>query len=326
MHSACSPRRLFGDWNQSALWAVDWVTEEGGVEDRTLPGAPGSPVAGPDFAAAGHMRSRVQPGAGASDRNRLLLPPDQVVCLVPVGERIHWSFGSGSEGGRVEPGHSVWLSTGSVGVWLGFDGGCDALLVGMRRETLVAWLESFRPGLAPGLRELLFGSAVQAKVPAPSVIAEQVVPAFRKPPVEGAARAFWYESQVKALLALLCFVPARGADEFFCSRQKRLARVRVAKAKARLEARLDEAFDLNQLAAEVGCSASYLSRTFSATTGMTISHYLRKKRIERAAELLVSGRYNVGEVAVEVGYHSLSHFSKAFQVVKGCLPSKFEAA
>jgi len=196
----------------------------------------------------------------------------------------------------------------------------------MRRKALAGWLESFRPGLAPELRALVFGEGTRAQVPAPASVAEQIVPAFRKPPVEGPARAFWYESQVKALLALLCFIPARGEDEFFCSRQKRLARSRVAKAKARLESRLDETFDLNRLAAEVGCSGSYLSRTFSMTTGMTISHYLRKKRVERAAELLLTGRYNVSEVAVEVGYQSLSHFSKAFHQVKGCLPSKFEAA
>jgi AraC-like DNA-binding protein len=323
MHSVHTPRRLFGDWNQSALWAADWVTEEGEVEGPTLSGAP---LARPDFGATNGLRSRIQSGMAPSEGNRLLLPPDQVVCLLPVGEPLHWSFGSEVEGGRVEPGHAVWLSTGPRGVWLGFDGGCDALLVGMRRDALADWLEAFRPGLAPAVRELLFGEGVQARVPAPAPVAGQIVPSFRKPPVQGAARAFWYESQVKALLALLCFLPAKGADEFFCSRQKRLARLRVAKAKTKLESRLDEPFDLNRLAAEVGCSASYLSRTFSATTGMTISHYLRKKRIERAAELLLSGRYNVSEVAVEVGYHSLSHFSKAFQVVKGCLPSKFEAA
>jgi AraC-like DNA-binding protein len=59
---------------------------------------------------------------------------------------------------------------------------------------------------------------------------------------------------------------------------------------------------------------------------MTISQYVRKLRIEAAAELIVSGKYNISEAAVEVGYQSLSHFSKAFQQVKGCLPSKYEVA
>lgn len=330
MRSSHLPRCLFGDWNQSVLWAVDWVTREGSVADPTLSKAP---VPGdrvdfrPELGAVDSSTGRSPIGQiGADGTGRFLLPPDQVLCLIPAGRPLRWAVGRGETWAVVNPGSALWLSTGTHGIWLGLDDGCDALIVGMRREALATWLESFRPGLAAGVREVVFGSGSQAQVPAPASIDEQIVPSFRQPPVEGPARAFWYESQVKALLALLCFVPARGGDEFFCSRQKRLARLRVARAKARLESRLDEPFDLNRLAAEVGCSASYLSRTFSATTGMTISHYLRKKRVERAAELLLSGRYNVGEVAAAVGYHSLSHFSKAFHQVKGCLPSKFEAA
>ena len=94
----------------------------------------------------------------------------------------------------------------------------------------------------------------------------------------------------------------------------------------RIREHVDEPLDLQTLAAEVGCSPFYLSRTFSSTTEMTISQYVRKLRIETAAELIVSGQCNVSEAAVEVGYQSLSHFSKAFQQVKGCLPSKYEAA
>ena len=42
--------------------------------------------------------------------------------------------------------------------------------------------------------------------------------------------------------------------------------------------------------------------------------------MERAAELLRTGRYNVTEAATEVGYSSLSHFSKAFCETIGCCP------
>ena len=53
---------------------------------------------------------------------------------------------------------------------------------------------------------------------------------------------------------------------------------------------------------------------------MTIPQYVRKVRMERAAELLRSGRFNVTEAAMEVGYSSLSHFSQAFCQVMGCCP------
>ena len=48
--------------------------------------------------------------------------------------------------------------------------------------------------------------------------------------------------------------------------------------------------------------------------------------MERAAELLLGGRHNVTEAAMEVGYSSLSHFSKAFCTTIGCCPALFPNA
>jgi AraC-like DNA-binding protein len=66
-----------------------------------------------------------------------------------------------------------------------------------------------------------------------------------------------------------------------------------------------------------------LSRTFSAATGLTIPQYLRQLRLEKAAELLRSGKFNVTEAALEVGYSSLSHFSQAFHETFGCCPGLY---
>ena len=86
---------------------------------------------------------------------------------------------------------------------------------------------------------------------------------------------------------------------------------------------MSEKLDLKLLGRSVGCSPHYLCRTFSEATGQTISRYLRNERIELAAKLLTKGRMNVTEAALEVGYNSLSHFSKAFYEVKGCQPSRY---
>ncbi len=59
---------------------------------------------------------------------------------------------------------------------------------------------------------------------------------------------------------------------------------------------------------------------------MTIPQYVRQLRMERAADLLLSGRHNVTEAAMEVGYSSLSHFSKAFCTTIGCCPALFPSA
>jgi AraC-like DNA-binding protein len=45
--------------------------------------------------------------------------------------------------------------------------------------------------------------------------------------------------------------------------------------------------------------------------------------MERAAELLRSGKSNVTQAALEVGYSSLSHFSQSFCQEMGCCPGLY---
>ncbi len=112
-------------------------------------------------------------------------------------------------------------------------------------------------------------------------------------------------------------------EELFCTRTRRLALERVSKVRTALLANLDTPPSLEELARLCGCNPQYLSRTFSETAGATISLYLRRLRIEKAAELIGSGRCNASEAALEVGYRSLSHFSQAFRAEKDCPPSEW---
>lgn len=82
---------------------------------------------------------------------------------------------------------------------------------------------------------------------------------------------------------------------------------------------------LEAIGHEVGCSPYYLSRTFSREMGMTIPQCLRTLRMRYAAELLKSGRCNVTEAAMAVGYSSLSHFSQAFCQAIGCCPAMYSS-
>jgi AraC-like DNA-binding protein len=154
---------------------------------------------------------------------------------------------------------------------------------------------------------------------------QQLVGGLREPPVHVAAQLLWYQSKAMELMVEFLFQPA-GPQELFCTRARRVARERVDKAMAVLRERLAEPPALEELGRLVGCSPFYLSRTFSAEAGMTIPQFLRQIRMERAAELLRSGRFNVTEAAMEVGYSSLSHFSQAFHEVYGCCPGLYPVA
>ena len=151
---------------------------------------------------------------------------------------------------------------------------------------------------------------------------EQRVLRLVNPPVMQGGRPLWYRGEVLQLMAEFFF--GRGeADELFCDRQKRLAQERVERVLSLLGRHLVEPLSLEEIGREVGCSPFHLSRTFSRETGMSIPQYLRKLRMERAAELLQSGKCNVTEAALEVGYSSLSHFSQAFCQTMGCCPGLY---
>lgn len=117
--------------------------------------------------------------------------------------------------------------------------------------------------------------------------------------------------------------PATDAGGTAISRTLRVAQERVQRVKDLMLAQIDAPPSLDELAAIVGCNPSYLSRTFTNIEGTTLSQWLRRVRIERAASLIASGQCNVSEAALEVGYQSFSHFSRAFAEEKGVPPSQW---
>lgn len=181
--------------------------------------------------------------------------------------------------------------------------------------------------LEAGIRGALFSGddrAVVSSVRPMTADQRNVVSSLTEPPVPRAAQSLWYQSKALELMAHFLFAPKD--PELFCMRQKRVARDRVERTKELLARDLANPPSLEMLGQEVGCSQFYLSRIFSREVGLTIPQYLRNIRMERAAELLRTGRYNVTEAATEVGYASLSHFSKAFCETIGCCPVLYPAA
>lgn len=171
---------------------------------------------------------------------------------------------------------------------------------------------------------------LDAKKPVSAVDASQpltprlrlLAAALRSPPVSGAARTMWFTAKVYEVAAEL-FFDHTAEDALFCTRQTHVAQERVEKVAVLVRANLAEPLTLDQLGQRVGCSPFYLSRTFSEQMGMTISQFLRQVRLERAADLLRSGKFNVTQAALEVGYSSVGHFSTAFHETFGCCPGLY---
>lgn len=151
---------------------------------------------------------------------------------------------------------------------------------------------------------------------------QQILSSLRQAPVLAVAQPAWFRAKALEVAAELFFI-GQDHEELFCHRQKRLSAERVEKVVTLLRKNLSQPPPLEEIGRAVGCSTFHLSRTFSAATGTTIPQYLRRLRMERAAELLKSGKFNVTETALEVGYSSLSHFSHTFHETFGCCPGLY---
>ncbi|MBO0951379.1 helix-turn-helix transcriptional regulator [Fibrella forsythiae] len=76
-------------------------------------------------------------------------------------------------------------------------------------------------------------------------------------------------------------------------------------------------------AGDVTLSRMQLHRKLKALTNQSATEIVRHLRLQRAAELLRQRSASVSEIAYDVGFESLSYFTKAFRDQFGTLPSAF---
>lgn len=83
-----------------------------------------------------------------------------------------------------------------------------------------------------------------------------------------------------------------------------------------------QAPSIQQLARMVSISESKLKKDFKTMYGSPIYEYYQKARMQAAQEKLLTRRFSVKEVAMELGYSNLSNFTIAFKKEFGVLPSQ----
>lgn len=137
--------------------------------------------------------------------------------------------------------------------------------------------------------------------------------------LDGAARAWWYGAKLLELTALL--YPVTASD--WPGKNYPHMRAEVRRAMGFLQKAYVWPVTLDDVAREAGLSSSHLSRVFHKEVGISLSHYLRSLRMEKAAQLLRSGESNVTDTAMSVGYTSISQFSGSFRSYFGASPRTF---
>ncbi|MGE5351276.1 MAG: ATP-binding protein [Ignavibacteriales bacterium] len=82
-------------------------------------------------------------------------------------------------------------------------------------------------------------------------------------------------------------------------------------------------FDSEAFAKEMFVSRSQLHRKLKAITGLATREFLTSFRLKKAAQMLLEKRLSITQIALEVGFSSHSHFTKAFHKQFDSLPSEF---
>lgn len=87
----------------------------------------------------------------------------------------------------------------------------------------------------------------------------------------------------------------------------------VARVEEKISGDLKCRYTVESLAEEYGISPSSLKKYFEKVYGMSISDYIREKRMAHACKLLVQTRMSVADIAAEAGYGNQGKFGSVFK-------------
>lgn len=100
-------------------------------------------------------------------------------------------------------------------------------------------------------------------------------------------------------------------------------RERINRVIFHIEGRLGEALNLEDLA-KVACFSPYhFHRIFAAFTGEPLAAFIRRLRLERAAQQLLHLDATVTEIALDAGYETAAAFTRAFSAYFGAAPTVY---
>jgi len=96
-------------------------------------------------------------------------------------------------------------------------------------------------------------------------------------------------------------------------------------ARALVDDRFAEPLTLAEIAEAVAVHPVHLSRTFHRRFGVTLSAYVRRRRIEAAARALACSTLPISHVALAAGFADQQHLSRRFKESTGLTPRAYRA-
>ena len=99
----------------------------------------------------------------------------------------------------------------------------------------------------------------------------------------------------------------------------------VADAKKFVQSHVEEPVTLGQVAQHVHVSPFHFCKLFKKATGMTLTEYVARVRVEKAKALLVDPSLRISEVVFAAGFGSIPRFNSVFKRYVGMPPTEYRA-
>lgn len=90
-----------------------------------------------------------------------------------------------------------------------------------------------------------------------------------------------------------------------------------------IETHLEDNISIQALAAAAGLSMYHFARAFKQSEGVSPHHYVMRRRVRRAQDLLAATDLPLSEIALAAGFADQSHCARRFREHVGVTPSSY---
>lgn len=125
------------------------------------------------------------------------------------------------------------------------------------------------------------------------------------------------------LIELFIFIVRRKSAEILIDKTVSSRHQKVQEIAEYIICNFSNEQTLEQLADQFLINKNSLSRMFKEVTGFTVIEYINLQRMKKARELLIDKSISITEIAMLLGYESITYFGRIFKRYMGTTPLKY---
>lgn len=108
-------------------------------------------------------------------------------------------------------------------------------------------------------------------------------------------------------------------------RKNKICSIHVVNCIEYIHEHLHTRITVDALAQHVNLNRSYLSKLFKKQTGVSVSEYIRRLKIDAAKNMLIYSEFTSSEIASILAFPDQSYFTEVFRQLVGMTPKKYQS-